>query len=270
MWLQHHVVPTFPNAIGGSPRILVCLLGNVRILKDGDPVPIRPGGKTETLIAALALRPEQGVLRVALMDRIWSNIDPTLATQSLHSLVYSIHRRLGDLPSGEPPIVSSEGRYLLNLSAGVDVDTRQFERLVTAGDQAMRQGNRSVADGAYGAAIRLYRGDISCTLDAHDIVERERLRSIQLSVLARLSDGAFERKEYAACLDLTTRLLAADPCREDAHRLAMRCHVRRGERAQALRQYRLCEGILRAEFDTAPETETQELFDRVRLAPDTV
>lgn len=267
---QRRDVATVPNVGGGGARVLVCLLGNVHVLRDGEPVPIRPGGKTETLLAALALRPEQGVLRVALMDRIWPNIDPALATQSLHSLVYSFHRRLGDLPGGYPPIISNEGRYALNLAAGVDVDTRQFERLVAAGDDAMRQGNRVAADEAYALAVGLYQGDIGCALDAHDIVVRERLRSIQLSALARLAEGAFERREYAECLSLTMRLLSADPCREDAHRLAMRCHVRRGERAQALRQYRLCEGILRAEFDTAPEAETVELYDRVRLAPDTI
>ncbi|MCC7372254.1 MAG: hypothetical protein IT306_27820 [Chloroflexi bacterium] len=255
---------------GSHPRILICLLGAIRILRDEEPLTIRPGGKTEAFVTALALRPEQGVLRAALMDRIWGHVEPTLAAQSLNSLVYSLQRRLGDLPGGESPIVSGEGRYLLNLPAGVDVDTRLFERLVDAGNTALRRGNRDAADEAHRAAMCLYQGDIHCAIDAHDIVERERLRSMQLGVLARLSESAFERGEYAECLAFTMRLLAADPCREDAHRLTMRCYVRRGERAQALRQYRLCEGILRAEFDTTPEAATEALFDRVRLAPDTV
>jgi DNA-binding SARP family transcriptional activator len=63
------------------------------------------------------------------------------------------------------------------------------------------------------------------------------------------------------------QLLLMDPCREDAHRMAMQCHVLRGERAQALRQYRVCERILRLEFDAAPEEATRALFDQVRLDP---
>jgi DNA-binding SARP family transcriptional activator len=47
----------------------------------------------------------------------------------------------------------------------------------------------------------------------------------------------------------------------------MRAYVRRGERAQALRQYRLCEHVLRREFDTAPEPLTTELFERIRASP---
>jgi hypothetical protein len=50
----------------------------------------------------------------------------------------------------------------------------------------------------------------------------------------------------------------------------MRCHVRRGERAQALRQYRLCESVLRSEFETDPEPATKALFEQIRLDPDSV
>jgi DNA-binding SARP family transcriptional activator len=65
-------------------------------------------------------------------------------------------------------------------------------------------------------------------------------------------------------------VLAHDPCREDAHRLVMRCHVRRGERAQALHQYRVCVDILRAAFETIPEPATVALFDQVRRTPGSV
>ncbi|HET7380215.1 MAG TPA: bacterial transcriptional activator domain-containing protein, partial [Gaiellales bacterium] len=61
-----------------------------------------------------------------------------------------------------------------------------------------------------------------------------------------------------------------DPCREDGHRTAMRCYVRRGERAQALRQYQMCEVILREEFNATPEPATRALFDKVRLAPEDI
>ena len=44
-----------------------------------------------------------------------------------------------------------------------------------------------------------------------------------------------------------------DHGREDVHRVVMRCYVRRGERAAALRHYQVCAHILRAEFDAAPE-----------------
>ncbi|MCC6176301.1 MAG: bacterial transcriptional activator domain-containing protein [Chloroflexi bacterium] len=231
---------------------------------------LRPGGKTEALLAALALQPEYGAARATLVERIWPEADTSLAVQSLHSLVYSLHRRLGDVLASAPFVVYSEGRYFLNVEQGVAVDTRQFEALVLTGDEASLRGDMAAVEVNYRSAIQLYRGDVAGITDAHDVVERERLRSLYLSVLARLAALAFDSERYTACLDLSMRLLAADPFREDAHRLAMRCHVRRGERAQAFRQYRLCEDVLRSEFDTQPEPITRELFDRIRQAPDTV
>jgi len=63
------------------------------------------------------------------------------------------------------------------------------------------------------------------------------------------------------------RLLASDPCREDAHRLVMRCHVRLGERSQAFRQYQTCERMLSEEFGVHPEPLTVSLFEQVRTSP---
>lgn len=80
----------------------------------------------------------------------------------------------------------------------------------------------------------------------------------------------FKVTDYAVSLRYSQLLLTLDPYREDAHRLAMRCYVRRGERSQALRQYRLCVHALRAEFDAAPEPATTALFDEVRANPGTV
>jgi DNA-binding SARP family transcriptional activator len=50
---------------------------------------------------------------------------------------------------------------------------------------------------------------------------------------------------------------------EDAHRLLMQCFVRLGHWTRTLRQYRLCEGALRQEYDTTPFSETQALYARI-------
>ena len=130
------------------------------------------------------------------------------------------------------------------------------------------QSQESREHGAlYARAADLYRGDLQSGTDVHAVIERERLRAGFLTLLARLADASFEAGDYGACLDYALRLLAGDPCREDAHRLVMRCYVRRGERAQALRQYRLCEDVLRMEFDITPEPATRLLFDQARTDP---
>jgi DNA-binding SARP family transcriptional activator len=256
------------RAVEAESPILVCVLGSFRLLKWRSPVAVRSGGKTEALLCSLALRPSHGLARDALRSALWPGSEPRQAAQSLNSLVHSLHKRLGDALGGAPPVLLVDGCYRLNVEAGVRVDAVCFDALATDGERAAAAGDHASAAVFYRRAIDLYRGDLcSAGTDLHAVVEGERLRALSLTLRARLADSQYKRGDYETCLDQTLELLAADPCREEAHRLAMRCYVRRGERAQALRQYRLCEQILRGEFDAAPEAATTALFDKLRLDP---
>jgi DNA-binding SARP family transcriptional activator len=118
--------------------------------------------------------------------------------------------------------------------------------------------------------MSLYLGDLCVGGNLDGIVEAERLQNLYVALLTRLAAMHFREGDYEASIEFAQRVLASDPCREDAHRIAMRALVRRGDRAGALRQYRLCERILRLQFDAAPEPATAELFDRVRVSPESV
>ena len=259
-------------------RILICLLGDFRVLKAGQPVAVRSGGKTEALLCLLALRCGCGTSRDTLLRALWPDCDDVaLARQALDSLVHSVHRLLGDGTSGCAPMLHVNGCYRLNVEAGVDVDVARFDALAREGDRQARSGDHATAATCYSQAITLYRGhlytvpsyvdDVCAGADMHLVVERERLRALYLRLLTRLAEYHYGERDYTTSEDYALRLLANDPCREDAHRLIMRCCVRRGERAQALHQYRLCQSILRRQFDATPEPATVALFDRVRHDP---
>jgi len=250
-----------------TQSVLICLLGSFQLLADGRPVTLRGGGKAEALLGALASRSDQGLSRDRIIDALWPDSDAVLAGQSLNTLVYSLHRLLGEALGGAAPVVYSGGWYRLNLEAGVAVDVAEFDQLVDTADQLTQRTELNPAAEAYQSAVDLYRGDLCVGPDIQSLIERERVRARFLTVLARLADYHFAAEDYAACLAVVQRLLAVDGCREDAHRLVMRCHVRRGERGQALRQYRLCESILAGEFNAPPEPATTALFERIRLDP---
>ncbi|MGI8587628.1 MAG: AfsR/SARP family transcriptional regulator [Chloroflexia bacterium] len=257
--------------LGGiEPPVMIRLLGSFGLLKEGRPVVVPSGGKTEALLSLLALRHGRCVPRDTILGIIWPDHDPTLAGQALSSLIYSLRKQLGPLLGGAMPIVHVEGCYQLNCDAGVSIDLLYFEEAVQEGDRHRRLGDRRSALDAWGRAISVYTGDLWSGMDVHAAVERERLRACYLTILARLADDYYERGDYSACIEYAGRLLASDPCREDAHRLIMRCYVRQGERAQALRQYRLCAEILRSEFDALPEALTADLYEQVRSAPDSI
>lgn len=250
--------------------VQICLLGNFRLLKGGQLVTLRHANKTESLLANLALGPGYALPRETLLQTLWPNIDLALASQSLNSLVYSLRKLLSDQIGGAPPIVQSDGYYRINVEAGVGLDVDWFTKLAKAGEQQAHAGNRAAAIDAYQRAVQLYQGDLCTCGDLQAMIEREYLRSLFLTLLARLADESYSDGDWSACLDYAMRLLSIDSCREDAHRLVMRCHVRQGERAQALHQYRLCQAVLRSEFDAGPEPATTTLYNQIRLEPECV
>ncbi len=260
----------FPAGRDESPPVLICLLGSFRVLRTGQLVPIRPGGKHEVFLSALALHPVSRVARETILEALWPGAALPLAVQSLNTLVYGLSKMLSHAIGGAPPILHPNGSYQLNLAAGIGVDTLDFDRTARIGDNHVRAGQEAAAIAAYRQAVDLYAGDLYPVSDVHAVVERERLRAVYHTILACLAEHSFKERAYAVALDHSLRLLASEPTREDAYRMAMRCYVRRGERAQALRQYRVCERILLAEFDATPEPATIALFERVRHDPGSV
>jgi len=182
-------------------------------------------------------------------------------------LIYSLHRSLGDALAGKPPVVLHQGQYRLNAEGGVAVDVLAFDHAAADGDRLSRTGDRHGAIDSYRGALELYAGDLAFGSEIQYLVERERLRSRYLAVLARVADHYFANDDYDRALSNALELLNHDPCREDAHRMAMRCYVRLGARAQALRQYRTCREVLAAEFEASPERSTEALYELVRLEP---
>ena len=253
----------------GCP-VLICLLGSFRLLKAGQRVTLPFEGKAQVLLSYLALRHGYRVPREELLETLWPKTDRARARLSLHSLLYSLRKLLGDQLGGAAPVRRAGSYYRLHIEAGICVDVACFDALADAGDREARAGDLQAAAQTYARAIYLYRGDLSALRDVQTVLERERLRARYLTLLARLADYQYGERDYAACLDYAARLLVHDSCREDAHRLIMRCHVRRGERAQALRHYHVCRDILQAEFGAAPEPATTALFDQVRLDPGSI
>jgi DNA-binding SARP family transcriptional activator len=249
------------------PAVLVCVLGCFRILKAGRPVQLRAGARVEQLLVMLALGPAYGVPRDELLAQLWPDAESTLAAQSLNTVVYTLRRLLSDVLHDQPPVVFDGGTYRLHRGAGVEVDTVLFDTAVQTGHAQRRAGAPAAAVESCERAIAVYRGDLCVANDTRAVIERERLRAQYMNVLAFLANHHFAQGDLVRTLEYAHAILRNDPCREDAHRLVMRCSVRNGDRSQALHQYRVCAALLRSEFDAIPEPATIELFDLIRTRP---
>jgi DNA-binding SARP family transcriptional activator len=247
------------------------LLGGFRLLRNGELLPIRIGGKTQALLEHLGLAGLHGVPRGVLLRLVWPESEFSLAANAMNNVLYNLRALLGSALGGASPVVLSGGYYRLNLEAGIAVDVAKFRELARQRESHVRNGETHAAVAVAERAVRLYRGDLKHVDGGpNSILERDRLRATCLSMLMLLADDAFAQRDFAGCLGYALQLLGYDACSEDAHRLVMRCYVRRGERAQALRHYQTVQKILNLEFEAEPEPATTELYHQIRLDPGAV
>jgi DNA-binding SARP family transcriptional activator len=250
--------------------VMISLLGSFRLTFQDTPAPIGSGSKAESLLVSLALAGKRRLRRGHLLERLWPETDPALAGQSLNSLNYRLNTLAKKSSSCSGIVHHDDGYYYLNTSQCVGVDVDYFEKWSAKGKRLLQGGEPKRGVAYCVRALALYRGDLHGDDNIRTIVERERLRVTFLDLLASLADYYYTQGDTTQALTYIHRLLAHDPCREDAHRHAMRCYVRRGTRSQALRQYHICRQILATEFETRPEPATQALFNQIRLDPASV
>jgi DNA-binding SARP family transcriptional activator len=136
-----------------------------------------------------------------------------------------------------------------------EVDVAAFERLVGEGSA-----------GSLEAAAALYRGEFLEDLHVNEVAfqdwvvgERERLRELAVEALARLLQHQCRSSVVEPAIQTALRLLRLDRTQEVVHRTLIRLYARQGRRAEALRQYRACVGVLRGELGVEPEPETVRL-----------
>jgi DNA-binding SARP family transcriptional activator len=250
-----------------APDLRAYCLGRFEVWVGETLVTQWAGSKSKTLLKLLLASYPAMVPASSLMSLIWSGVDEDLARQRLHTAISDLRRALkATRPDAGSLIVSQNGSYGLDPQANIWVDSMEFGRFQRAGLHYEQVGRHDEAHTAFRKAVVLYRGDLLAEDVYEDwpIEQRERHKSEYLTLLTRLSLGAFRAGDYVACLSWGHRTVECDSCREDAHRLLMRCYSRLGQRAMALRQYRLCADALRRELDAIPEAETEEIFRRLQ------
>jgi DNA-binding SARP family transcriptional activator len=243
--------------------ITIALLGPPHLALPNHQVPIQ-GYKSEALLVQLAIFHRVPVARSFLLEQLWPTEEPTLAGQALSSLTSELNK-FGRKHGNRVNILVCEQSYHgFNLAAGVSTDIEQFDRLRTRGAALLGQGDIHTGCATCKQALALYRGDLCGDENIHTVIERERLRSAMLDLLSALANHACQSGDLHGALDYLQHILLHEPYREDIHRQLMGCYLQMGLRTRALHQYQICERILAAEFDMAPDAATTQLYEQIR------
>lgn len=252
---------------GGVPDMRAYCLGRFEVWVGHTLVTQWASTKSKTLLKILLAAYPAMVPATSLMNILWGGVEEELARQRLHTAISDLRRALKAVrPDAGAFIVSQNGSYGLDERVTVWIDIAEFGRFQSAGVHYEQAGRFEEAKAALREAAALYRGEYLAEDLYEDwpIDQRERLKSEYLVLLARLCQATFEEGDYLGCAGWGQLMLECDACREDAHRLLMRCYSRLGQRALALRQYRQCADALRRDLDAIPEGETEELYRRLQ------
>ena len=269
--------PPFPGESAGNysgtraegeapPTLAVYCLGPFRVYQDDELVNDWPSGKGKCIFKYMIANRNRPISKEILMDLFWRDADPDAARNNLNVAIYGLRQAFRTARPDFSHILFEDDCYLLNPDMGMWVDAEEFVERFEAGQTLKRKGKSAEAMREYEIAEGLYQGDFleeDLYMD-WPIPRREGLKDHYLTVLERLSTYCLEQKRYASCIHLCRKILAKDPCREDAHRRLMRCYSQQGQRNLALRQYSVCTEALRDELEVMPLDRTMALYRQIR------
>ncbi len=246
----------------------VRFFGHFEMLCDEELIHLGRNGKALTILKYLLAHRSRPVSQDHLMGWLWPHSNLKKARWSLNSAIHSLRKLLGDRLSSASSsgplnyVVLEEGYYRLCSEVQVLSDVDDFDECYERGRTLQRAHRMPQAAAEYEQAIALYRGEylVEDLYEDWTMVEHERLSNAYIDMLGRLALYYMEADQYQESIRACYRVLEKDRCHEESYRLLMRSYSRLGLRGRALRQYRLCERILKQEYGTAPSSETQALY----------
>ncbi len=247
------------------PDLRLRLLGTPLVDLDGTPVQFDTR-KAVALLAVLALGagPQS---RDQVQTLLWPELDDVHAGSALRRTLSVTRAGLG----GAWPAAS--GRLLAVDGLGVHVDVREVDRLL---DQVARHADPGPPCPScrrrLERAAALHRGPLLAGFGLRDSPEFDdwlaSVAETRQATLAQLLDRLSRpdpsaRDGGTVLLEHARRWVALDPLHEPAHRRLMELHTLRGERSEAMRQYRSCVRVLADELGVEPLPETTQLYERI-------
>ncbi|HET9024049.1 MAG TPA: BTAD domain-containing putative transcriptional regulator, partial [Burkholderiaceae bacterium] len=204
----------------------------------GNGAPLALERKDAALLALLAV--DGPLPRARAAAQLWPDAEPQKARNSLRQRLFRLRRSAGC------EVVVEDSA--LALADGVDHDLAALP-LRLASDPSAAAGELL---GAFGYE--------DCE-EFDDWVRsaRERVRALRRDAIAAAVAHEEACGHVARALVYAERLVAEDPLSEQAHRLLMRLHYRRGDRSAALAAYARCRQVLRDQLAAHPSSETREL-----------
>ncbi len=251
------------EAAGALPALEVRALGATAVRAGGRA--IDPPRRSRLVLQYLVAHRARPVPREVLLEAFWPGSSPAAARNSLNVAVTLLRRALRAAYGDHPVIVFRDESYGIDPAVEVRVDREEFERLARRGAECRRAGDHSQAVRLLSAARALYGGPLYADEPYEDwiVAMRRALEADHLAVLTGLGESLAAIGAREEGVEVLRAVLAAEPEREDVHRMLMDIHAADGRGYLALRQFDACREALRRRLGVDPGPETRAARDRI-------
>jgi DNA-binding SARP family transcriptional activator len=215
-----------------------------------DGVPVALPMSAQRFVAFLAIH-DRPLLRSYVAGTLWLETSEARAHANLRSTLWRLHRCNRGL-------VDVRGQQL-RLSAGVEVDLREVERLARSALDDTARGALELPPAALGGDL------LPDWYDDWVLMEREHFRQVRLHALDALCERLTRAGRLGEALEVGLVALAGEPLRESAHRAVIRVHLAEGNPGEAIRQYRFCRHLLGEHLGVEPSHQMEELIGTVTM-----
>lgn len=244
--------------------LFLTVLSQISLAVDDEPALDVPRS-CQGLIALFALQDGRRIDRAQASFKLWPDTTEKKARHNLSTALW----RLRKCDERLAPIFPTDSSSHIQIAdeTVVNSDVQRFLKAFKAYqqlDNPTEEERNAAMD-----ASRLASGDPLPGIDAEWAdIERERLISLQTEFLFKLASDCEKANEFEEAIRFGDALVKRDPFREDVHRLLMRLHVKAGNRAKAIAQYRTCQGEIGAALGVSPMPETIALYEDLVALPD--
>jgi ATP/maltotriose-dependent transcriptional regulator MalT/DNA-binding SARP family transcriptional activator len=245
--------------------LTVNMLGPVEILRDptrplaADAWPTR---RARDILCFIVSRRHRRASKDAIIDTFWGETDFEAVEKNFHPTVSHIRKALNsNQPLKQNFLLYRDGDYQLNAEFSYCIDTEDFDRLLTEGENARRARQFDECVHAYDRALALYRGEfMQGSYEPWVEEQRTYYREQYLRLLEALAGVAQTAADWAKAMHLAQLILREDQFREDIHCMVMRAQGAMGNRGAVKEHYEGLKRLLQSELGVEPGLETRKLY----------
>ena len=248
--------------------LTVNMLGPVAILRD----PSRPLAadawttrRARDILCFIVSRRHHRASKDTIIDTFWGETDMAVVEKNFHPTVSHIRKALNsNQPLKQNFLLYRDGDYQLNPEFSYRIDTEEFDRLLSEGENARRARKFEECVHAYEQALGLYRGEfMQGSYEPWVEEQRTYYREQYLRLLESLAGVAETATDWQKAMQLAQLIVREDQFREDIHCLILRAHAAMGNRGAIKEHYEGLKRILENELGVEPSPETRKLYQQL-------